>query len=161
VIRIGHGFDAHRLERGRRLILGGIVVPFESGPAGHSDGDVLAHALSDALLGACALGDLGRYFPSSDARWKDADSLELLSECVAKVRAAGYEIANVDASVVVERPRLGPHLDAIRARLAEVLGVGIGEVSVKAKSTDGMGFTGDGTGIAAHAVALVRRSGQA
>ena len=157
-MRIGHGFDAHRLEKGRRFVLGGVTIPFESGPAGHSDGDVLAHALSDALLGACALGDLGGYFPSSDPRWRDADSLVLLAECVAKVRGAGSVIVNVDASVVVERPRLGPHVNSIRERLAGVLGLGTNDVSVKAKTTDGMASTGDGSGIAAHAVALVRRS---
>jgi 2-C-methyl-D-erythritol 2,4-cyclodiphosphate synthase len=157
MMRIGHGFDAHRLEGGRRFVVGGVTVPSSVGPAGHSDGDALAHALADALLGACALGDLGYYFPSSDARWRDADSLEILVECVRKVRAAGYEIVNVDASVVVERPRLAPHIAEIRERVAHALGIPFADVSVKAKTTDGMGYTGDGTGIAAYAVALIRK----
>jgi 2-C-methyl-D-erythritol 2,4-cyclodiphosphate synthase len=154
-MRIGHGFDAHRLEPGRRFVLGGTEIPFECGPAGHSDGDVLAHAVADALLGACALGDLGTYFPSSDERWRDADSLDMLALCVKMLHDGGYTIANVDATVIVQRPALAGHLPAIRERLAQVLRIDPSEVSVKAKSSDGMGYTGDGTGIAAHAVALI------
>ena len=154
-MRIGHGFDAHRLEAGRRFILGGVQIPFERGPAGHSDGDVLAHAVADALLGACALGDLGTYFPSGDQRWRDADSLDMLALCVKMLRDGGYTIANVDATVVVQKPALAEHLPAIRERLAQVLEISPSEISVKAKSSDGMGYTGDGTGIAAYAVALV------
>ena len=154
-MRIGHGFDAHRLESGRRFVLGGVEIAFERGPAGHSDGDVLAHAVADALLGACALGDLGTYFPSSDERWRDADSLDMLALCVKMLRDGHYVIANVDATVVVQRPALASYLPAIRERLSEVLGIAASEVSVKAKTSDGMGYTGDGSGVAAYAVALV------
>ena len=154
-MRVGHGFDAHRLESGRRFLLGGVEIPYERGPAGHSDGDVLAHAVADALLGACALGDLGTYFPSTDERWRNADSLDMLALCVKMLLDGGYTIANVDATVVVQRPVLAPYLPSIRERLSEVLGVAPSEVSVKAKTSDGMGYTGDGSGIAAYAVALV------
>jgi len=157
-VRIGHGFDAHRLVEGRRFVLGGVDIPFERGPLGHSDADVLAHALSDAILGACALGDLGRHFPDSDARWSGADSMRLLEACAAMAREAGYELENVDATVVVQAPRLSPHLEAIRARVAAVLRIETGAVSVKAKTSEGMGYTGDGTGIAAYAVAALTRS---
>jgi 2-C-methyl-D-erythritol 2,4-cyclodiphosphate synthase len=156
-MRIGHGFDAHRLEPGRKFIVGGIEIPHDRGPAGHSDGDALAHAVSDAILGACALGDLGTYFPSSDERWRDASSLDLLASCVNKMREAGYRIVNIDATVIVQRPVLAPHIPSIRASLARVLGLALTEISVKAKTTDGMGFTGDGSGIAVHAVALIEK----
>jgi 2-C-methyl-D-erythritol 2,4-cyclodiphosphate synthase len=156
-VRIGHGFDAHRLAEGRPFILGGVHVPFERGPLGHSDADVLAHALSDALLGACALGDLGKHFPDSDARWKGADSMRLLDACVEMVHAAGYAIANVDVTVVVQLPKLAPFIAAIRERLAPILHVDLDAVSVKAKTSEGMGYTGDGTGIAAYAVACLER----
>jgi len=157
-MRVGHGFDAHRLAEGRPFVLGGVRIPFERGPLGHSDGDALAHAIADALLGACSLGDLGRYFPASDPQWKDADSLRLLETCARMVREAGYDVVNVDATVVIEAPKLAPHLDAIRARLAEALRIDLGSVSVKAKTSEGMGYTGDGTGIAAYAVAALERS---
>jgi 2-C-methyl-D-erythritol 2,4-cyclodiphosphate synthase len=153
--RIGHGFDAHRLVENRPLILGGVRVPHDRGALGHSDGDVLAHAIADALLGACALGDLGGRFPSSEARWKDADSMELLAGCVADVRAAGFAIVNVDATIVLEAPKLATFIEQMRTNVASYLGIGIDAVSVKAKSSDGMGYTGDGTGIAAYAVVLV------
>jgi len=155
--RVGHGFDAHRLAAGRPFVLGGVRVPHETGPLGHSDGDALAHAVADAVLGACALGDLGRHFPDSDPKWKDADSLVLLSAVTALARAAGYAPNNVDATVVVQAPRLAPHLDAMRDRLAGALGLDLDAVSVKAKTSEGMGYTGDGTGVAAYAVASVRR----
>jgi len=157
-MRVGHGFDAHRLVEGRPFVLGGVRIPFERGPLGHSDGDALAHALADAILGACALGDLGAHFPDTDPRWKDADSLELLAACAELARGAGYAIGNVDVTVVVQAPRLAPHLAAIRSRLAETLRIDPANVSVKAKSSEGMGYTGDGTGIAAYAVALLERS---
>jgi 2-C-methyl-D-erythritol 2,4-cyclodiphosphate synthase len=152
-MRVGFGFDAHRLVAGRPFVMGGVRVPFERGPLGHSDGDALAHAVADAVLGAAALGDLGALFPSSDARWKDADSLVLLGECAARVRQSGWRIVNVDATVVVEAPRLGPHVAAMAAALAAALGVEPGAVSVKAKTSDGLGYTGDGSGVAAYAVA--------
>lgn len=157
-LRVGHGFDAHRLVEGRRFILGGIVIPFERGPLGHSDADVLAHALADAILGACALGDLGQHFPDSDPAWKGADSMRLLEACLAMVRARGYEVGNVDVTVVVERPKLAPHLERIRERLASVMRIEVDAVSVKAKTSEGMGYTGDGTGIAAYAVAALIRT---
>jgi 2-C-methyl-D-erythritol 2,4-cyclodiphosphate synthase len=157
-VRVGHGFDAHRLVAGRPFVLGGVRLAFDRGPLGHSDGDVLAHALADALLGAAALGDLGRHFPDTDPAWKDADSLRLLEACARMVREAGFELVNVDATVVVEAPKLAPHLDAIRARLAEVLRIESSAVSVKAKTSEGMGYTGDGSGIAAYAVAAIERA---
>lgn len=155
--RCGHGFDAHRLVEGRRLILSGVHVPFERGALGHSDADVVAHAMSDALLGACALGDLGAFFPDTDERWKDADSMLLLAECAQKVRAQGYRIISIDATVVVERPKLAPYLGAMRENAAQALGVGLEFVSVKAKSSEGLGYTGDGSGIVAYAVATIER----
>jgi len=157
-VRVGHGFDAHRLVAGRPFILGGVRIPFERGALGHSDGDALAHALADAILGACNLGDLGRHFPDSDPQWKDADSLRLLEACARMAREAGYELVNVDATVVLEAPKLAPHLDAIRTRLAETLRIDSSSVSVKAKTSEGMGYTGDGSGIAAYAVAALERS---
>ena len=154
-MRIGHGFDAHPMVRGRRLVLGGVTVPFERGALGHSDADVLAHAISDALLGAAALGDLGGHFPDSDPRWKGADSMELLASCAADVRAAGYAIGNVDATIVVDRPKLAARVAEMRANVAARLGVPVDAVSIKAKSSEGLGYTGDGSGIAAYAVALL------
>lgn len=154
-MRAGHGFDAHRLVEGRRLVLGGVEIAFEKGALGHSDADVLAHALSDALLGAAALGDLGGHFPDDDARWKDADSMDLLEFCAAEIRRAGFRIANVDATIVLERPRLAPHVPAMRENVARRLGLTLAQVSVKAKTSEGMGYTGDGSGIAAYAVAAL------
>jgi 2-C-methyl-D-erythritol 2,4-cyclodiphosphate synthase len=155
MMRIGHGFDAHRLVEGRTFILGGVRIPFERGALGHSDGDVLAHALADALLGAAALDDLGSRFPDTDARWEGADSMELLARCVAAVREAGFAIVNVDATVVVERPRLAPFIDAMRTNVASRLAVPDGCVGLKVKTSEGLGYTGDGSGIEAHAVALL------
>jgi 2-C-methyl-D-erythritol 2,4-cyclodiphosphate synthase len=160
-LRIGHGFDAHRLAEGRPFVLGGVRIPYERGPLGHSDADVLAHALCDAVLGACALGDLGEHFPDSDARWKDADSMRLLEACIAMARERGYEPSNVDVTVVVQAPKLAPHIAAIRVRVAAALRIEIGAVSVKAKTSEGMGYTGDGTGIAAYAVAALVRGDRA
>ena len=156
-VRFGHGFDAHRLVAGRPFVMGGVRVEHDRGPLGHSDGDALAHAVSDAILGACALGDLGQHFPDRDPQWAHADSVALLSRVVALARAAGYQPNNVDATVVIESPRLSPHVDAMRARLASALGLEIDAVSVKAKTSEGMGYTGDGSGVAAYAVASVRR----
>jgi 2-C-methyl-D-erythritol 2,4-cyclodiphosphate synthase len=156
--RIGHGFDAHRLVEGRPFVLGGIEIPFERGPLGHSDADVLAHAISDALLGACALGDLGKHFPDTDERWKGADSMRLLAACADMVRERGYTVGNLDATIVVQAPKLAPHLERIRASVAAVLRIETDAVSVKAKTSEGMGYTGDGTGIAAYAVACLTRS---
>jgi 2-C-methyl-D-erythritol 2,4-cyclodiphosphate synthase len=155
MMRIGHGFDAHRLVEGRTLILGGVRIPFERGSLGHSDGDVLAHALADALLGAAALGDLGTRFPDTDARWKDADSMALLGRCTAAVRDAGFAIGNVDATIVVERPKLAPFIEQMRENVAQRLELPVDAVGIKAKSSEGMGYTGDGTGLAVYAVALL------
>jgi 2-C-methyl-D-erythritol 2,4-cyclodiphosphate synthase len=157
MIRVGHGFDVHRLVVGRPFILGGITIPHDTGPLGHSDADVLAHAISDALLGACALGDLGSHFPDSDPQWKDADSMRLLAAVHELAVRHGFTLANLDATVVVQRPKLAPYLDDMRERVAEVLAIDIGCVSIKAKTSEGLGYTGDGSGIAAYAVALVTR----
>jgi 2-C-methyl-D-erythritol 2,4-cyclodiphosphate synthase len=157
--RVGHGFDAHRLVEGRALVLGGIRIPFERGAQGHSDADVLAHALSDALLGAAALGDLGGRFPDTDARWKDADSMALLETCARAVREAGWRIVNVDATIVVDRPKLASHVPGMRENVAARLQLALECVSVKAKSSEGLGYTGDGSGIAAYAVAALCEAG--
>jgi 2-C-methyl-D-erythritol 2,4-cyclodiphosphate synthase len=154
-LRVGHGFDAHRLVEGRPFILGGVRIPFEKGPLGHSDADALSHAISDALLGACALGDLGAHFPDTDPQWQGADSLRLLAACHELAVRHGWTIANIDATVVVQLPKLAPHVPAIRDALADILGLDVERISVKAKTSEGMGYTGDGTGIAAYAVVLV------
>jgi 2-C-methyl-D-erythritol 2,4-cyclodiphosphate synthase len=159
-MRVGHGFDAHRLVEERELILGGVHVPFQRGALGHSDGDVLAHALADALLGAAALGDLGARFPDTDSRWKDADSMALLARCAEAVREAGFDIVNVDATIVIERPKLAPFIDWMRANVASRLGLSLDGVSIKAKTTEGLGYTGDGTGLTVHAVALIEMTSQ-
>jgi 2-C-methyl-D-erythritol 2,4-cyclodiphosphate synthase len=150
-VRTGIGIDSHRFAEGRRLVLGGVEIPFERGLAGHSDADVLAHAIADALLGAAGLGDIGRLFPDTEAAWKDADSMELLRDVVARVREAGHEIVHVDATVMLETPKLAPHREAIRASLEAVLG----SVNVKATTGEGMGFVGRGEGAAALAVATI------
>jgi 2-C-methyl-D-erythritol 2,4-cyclodiphosphate synthase len=155
MIRVGHGFDAHPLVEGRRLVLGGVEIPFERGALGHSDADVLAHALADATLGAAGLSDLGSRFPASDPQWKDANSMELLAHCAAAVREAGFTIGNVDATIVVDRPKLAAHVEAMRRNVASRLGIDFTRVGVKAKSSEGLGYTGDGTGIVAYAVALL------
>ena len=154
-MRIGFGYDSHRFEDGRRLVLGGVTIPGATGLKGHSDADVLIHAIIDALLGAAARGDIGSHFPDTDARWKDADSAQLLAAVVEEIAAAGYRIGNVDATVLCERPKLRPHIDAIRARLAQLLGVDVGQVSVKGKTNEQMDAVGAGVGIAVHAVALL------
>lgn len=154
-MRIGHGYDIHRLTAGRPLILGGVTVPSEIGLDGHSDADVLTHAIIDALLSAAALGDIGALFPDTDAEWKGADSLALLGAVMDKVTEAGWVVDNVDATVVLQQPKLRPHIDAMRQRLATALGVGLGQVSVKATTGEGMGFVGTGEGAEAHAVCLL------
>jgi 2-C-methyl-D-erythritol 2,4-cyclodiphosphate synthase len=153
--RAGHGFDAHPLVEGRALMLGGVHVPFERGALGHSDADVLAHAISDALLGAACLGDLGGRFPANDERWKNADSMLMLQSCAQALRRAGFDPVNVDASVVVDRPKLAPFVAQMRANVAARIGLTIDDVSVKAKSSEGLGYTGDGSGICAYAVVSV------
>ena len=157
MFRIGIGYDSHRLIDGRPLILGGEVVPHSAGLKGHSDGDALCHAITDAILGAAALGDIGRHFPDTDPQYKGANSLGLLVRAVGIVHEAGYVVENVDAVVLAERPKLLPHVDRIRARLASALGVEVGAVSVKGKTNEGMGEVGRAEGMAVHAVALLRR----
>jgi 2-C-methyl-D-erythritol 2,4-cyclodiphosphate synthase len=149
----GIGYDSHRLTTGRRLILGGVEIPSELGLEGHSDADVLTHAVIDALLGAARMGDIGEHFPDTDERWRDADSLELLGSVVATVSAAGLNIVNVDCTVVMERPKLGAHREEIRKRLAQVLGLEAKRVNVKASTGEGIGFVGRGEGVAALAIA--------
>jgi 2-C-methyl-D-erythritol 2,4-cyclodiphosphate synthase len=156
-IRVGTGVDAHALVDGVPLVLGGMTFPDEpAGLAGHSDGDVIAHALIDAVMGAAGLGDIGSLFPSGDERWKGSSSLDLLRLAYDEVKAAGYELVNADCVFVGERPRLGPHREEMRARLAGAMGVDPSAIAVRATTTDGLGFTGRGEGLAAQAVALVR-----
>ncbi len=154
-MRIGHGYDVHRLTEGRRLILGGIEIPYEKGLLGHSDADVLTHALMDALLGAAALGDIGKLFPDSDERYRGADSVELLRIVRHRIEEAGYHIVNVDCTVIAQRPKLAAHIPAMREKLAAAMGLAADCVSVKATTEEGLGFSGEGLGIAAHAVALI------
>ena len=151
-VRTGLGVDTHRFAEGRRLVLGGVEIPSERGLAGHSDADVLSHAVADALLGAAGLGDIGRHFPDTDPAWRDADSIALLRTVVERVREAGWAVVHVDATVMLERPKLAPHRDAIVARLADAVG---GSVSVKATTGEGMGFVGREEGVAALAVATL------
>lgn len=154
-IRIGQGFDVHAFGDGDHVMLGGVRIPHERGLAAHSDGDVALHALCDALLGAAALGDIGRHFPPGEARWKGADSKDLLAAVVALLADAGWAVGNADLTIVCERPRIGPHVEAMRAVIAGILGVDTGAVSVKATTTEKLGFCGRGEGIAALAVALI------
>ena len=154
-MRIGHGYDVHRLVAGRPLVLGGIAVPSDVGLDGHSDADVLTHAIIDALLGAAALGDIGSHFPDTDDEWHGADSLDLLRTVVARLDEAGFTVGNVDATVVLQKPKIRPFVGAMRETLAAGLGVDVSRVSVKATTGEGMGFVGTGEGAAAHAVALL------
>lgn len=154
-MRIGHGYDVHRLAENRKLILGGIEIPYEKGLLGHSDADVLLHAISDSLLGAAALGDIGLLFPDSDDKYKGADSLLLLKEVCSHVRIHGYEIVNIDATVLAQAPKLRGYIDRMRENIASACGIEFSAVSVKATTEEGLGFTGAGEGIAAHAVCLI------
>ncbi len=154
-MRTGIGFDTHRLVEGRKLILGGVDIPHETGLLGHSDADVLTHAVMDALLGAVADGDIGRHFPDTDPKWAGADSVALLRAVVARLAAGGWRVGNVDATVLAERPKLLPHIPAMRGRLAEAMGVPVGAVSVKATTVEGLGAIGRREGISAMAVATV------
>ncbi len=155
-MRIGVGYDVHRLVAGRPLILGGVEIPHDKGLDGHSDADVLIHAIIDALLGAAALGDIGQHFPDTEEQWRGADSRELLRDVGERIAEAGYVVANIDATVVLQRPKLRPHIDAMRRVLAELLGVEVQQVSVKATTGEKMGFVGREEGAAAHAVCLLR-----
>ena len=156
-LRVGHGYDVHRLVEGRALILGGVTVPFDRGLLGHSDADVLTHAVMDALLGAAALGDIGKLFPDSDAAYAGADSIALLERVTALLREYGWQVGNVDATVVAQAPKLAPYIPDMRRRLAEAMGLDVDCVSVKATTEERLGFTGSGEGMAAHAVALIER----
>ncbi len=157
-MRIGHGYDLHALAPARPLVLGGVQIPHSHGPIAHSDGDVLLHALADALLGAAALGDIGQHFPDTDPAYAGADSRLLLRRVVALVREAGYSVVNIDATMLAQRPKLAPHRDAMRANIAADLGLDIDAVSVKATTTEGLGPVGRGEAIAAHAVCLLARA---
>lgn len=159
-MRIGYGYDVHRLEAGRPLVLGGVTVPFEKGLLGHSDADVLLHAVCDALLGACALGDIGRHFPDTDEQYAGADSRRLLRNVVGLVEQKGFEVVNVDATIVAEKPRLAPHIPAMRRNIAADLQLEEAQVSVKATTSEGMGFEGLKEGISARTVVLLQKRGQ-
>ena len=154
-MRIGHGYDVHKLVEGRDLMLGGVKIPFEKGLLGHSDADVLLHAVSDSLLGAAALGDIGKHFPDTDPAYKGADSLELLRIVGEKVAEAGYRVGNIDVTMIAQRPKLKDHIPQMRANIARVLGVEISQVNVKATTEEHLGFTGDGSGMSCHAVCLL------
>lgn len=157
-IRIGHGYDVHKLTAGRKLILGGVEIENSGiGLLGHSDADVLLHAISDSLLGAAALGDIGKYFPDSEEKYKDADSLMLLSEVVALLRKNGYSIGNIDGTILAQSPKLAPFIDEMRNNIAKACSVGIDAVSIKATTEEGLGFTGSKKGIAAHAVCIIEK----
>jgi 2-C-methyl-D-erythritol 2,4-cyclodiphosphate synthase len=156
----GIGYDSHRLQAGRRLVIGGVEIPHERGLDGHSDADVLAHAIADALLGAAGLGDIGGHFPDTDPRWRDADSIALLEAVLALVRAEGLELVNVDCTVLMEQPKLSPHRQAIRERLAQALGLPERRVNVKASTGEGIGFVGRGEGVAALAVVSLEEVAQ-
>lgn len=154
-MRIGHGYDVHKLVEGRDLILGGVKIPFEKGLLGHSDADVLLHAVSDSLLGAAALGDIGKHFPDTDPAYKGADSLELLRVVGEKVKEAGFKVGNIDVTMIAQRPKLKDHIPAMRANIARVLSLDVSQVNVKATTEEHLGFTGDGSGMSCHAVCLL------
>ena len=154
-MRIGHGYDVHKLVDGRRLIIGGVEIPHERGLLGHSDADVLLHAISDAILGAAAIGDIGKLFPDTDDKYKDADSQKLLRIVGQRLAAAGYRVVNIDATVIAQAPKLAPYIFEMRHNVARALGIEIADVSIKATTEEGLGFSGERLGIAAHAVCLI------
>lgn len=154
-MRIGHGYDVHRLVFERKLILGGVTIPYEKGLLGHSDADVLLHAVSDALLGAAALGDIGKHFPDTDPAFKDADSRKLLRHVVKLINDKGYKVGNVDCTVIAQKPKLKDYIDTMRKNIADDCGVNVSQVNVKATTEENLGFTGDGSGISAHAVCII------
>lgn len=156
-MRIGHGYDVHRLVEGRRCIIGGVDIPHDMGLLGHSDADVLLHAVADALLGAAALGDIGKLFPDTDDSFKGADSMVLLREVVARLDDMGYTVGNIDCTIIAQQPKMRPHIDNMRKNIASACGVDIDAINVKATTEEGLGFTGSGEGISAHAVALIDR----
>ena len=154
-MRIGHGYDIHKLVTGRKLILGGVTIPYETGLLGHSDADVLAHAVSDALLGAAALGDIGGFFPDNDPKYQDADSIELLRQVCVELYDRGYAIENIDATVIAQAPKLKPYIEQMRKNLAQACEINVNQISVKATTEEHLGFTGRKEGIAVHAVCLI------
>ncbi|MCI9156100.1 MAG: 2-C-methyl-D-erythritol 2,4-cyclodiphosphate synthase [Lawsonibacter sp.] len=156
-MRIGHGYDVHRLAEGRKLILGGVDIPWDCGLLGHSDADVLTHAVMDALLGAAGLGDIGRHFPDTDPAYAGADSLKLLEHVVELLREKGYFVGNVDATILAQQPKLAPHIPTMRDNLARVMGISTDRVNIKATTEEGLGFTGSEEGMAAHAVCLLNK----
>jgi len=156
-MRIGHGYDVHQLVEGRKLILGGVDIPYEKGLLGHSDADVLLHAIADAILGAIGEGDIGRHFPDTDPRYKGADSLKLLAHVMTLADSKGYKLGNMDATIVAQRPKLAPHIQMMREKIAGVLGVEIDRINVKATTTEELGFAGRGEGMAAYAVAVMEK----
>ena len=154
-MRIGHGYDVHKLVEGRDLILGGVKIDYEKGLLGHSDADVLLHAVSDALLGAAGLGDIGKHFPDTDPQYKGADSLELLRTVAVRVKEAGYRVSNIDVTMIAQKPKLAPHIPQMRANIAAAVGIGNDRVNVKATTEEKLGFTGEGLGMSCHAVCLL------
>lgn len=156
-MRIGHGYDVHKLVEGRKLIMGGVEIPYEKGLLGHSDADVLLHAISDALLGAASLGDIGKLFPDTDMQYKGADSRVLMAEVVRRIKESGYRVVNVDATIIAQRPKMRNYIDTMRQNIADTLGCDINDINVKATTEEGMGFTGEGMGISAHAVCLIEK----
>ena len=154
-MRIGHGYDVHRLKEGRKLILGGVQIDYTLGLDGHSDADVLCHAITDAILGAAKMGDIGRRFPDTDMSFKDADSVELLRTAVKAVNSKGYKIVNIDATIIAQKPKLRPFIDKMCENIADACGVDVDSVNVKATTEEGLGFSGEGLGMAAHAVCLI------
>ncbi len=157
MLRIGHGYDVHRLVEDRKLIIGGVEIPFEKGLLGHSDADVLLHAVGDSLMGAAALGDIGCIFPDNDPKFKDADSLVLLKEVADLLRSNGYYVVNIDATLIAQSPKMRPYIDEMRKNIASACGIDISFVSVKATTEEGLGFTGNGDGISAHSVCLINK----
>ena len=156
-LRIGHGYDVHKLVSDRKLILGGVDIPYEKGLLGHSDADVLLHAISDALLGAAALGDIGKHFPDTDMAYKNADSLVLLAKVGEIIKDAGYQVSNIDSTVIAQAPKLAPHIEKMRKNIAKALSIELEDVSVKATTEERLGFTGRGEGISAHAVCIIEK----
>lgn len=156
-MRIGHGYDVHRLVEGRKLVLGGVSIPYEKGLLGHSDADVLLHAIMDAMLGACALGDIGKHFPDTDEHYNGCDSMNLLQEVNHLISDAGYQVCNIDCTIIAQAPKLAPHIEAMRENISSALGLELNAVSVKASTEEKLGFTGQGLGISSHCVALLEQ----
>ena len=157
-MRIGHGYDVHKLVEGRKLIIGGVTIPYEKGLLGHSDADVLTHAIMDAILGALALGDIGKHFPDTSSEFAGIDSLVLLARVKEIMKSKGYEISNIDATIIAQAPKMATHIDNMRKNIARVLEIDIDEINIKATTEEKLGFTGEGLGIAAHAVCLLRKA---